>query len=205
MNIDFTVLHEFAHINRVDYNQLCAAVNKAISDQTAQPSQPIPYSGADETPPVFARRWRLADDGFGLQRDDNGTYVHIDDALSVLHATLAQPAESQPEEWGFWDAAGLQCSGYSSETDHDLISVFIETGKDPHWHSDIAERLHLDDKYVTLMMEILCSADFCEYGTSPRGAWAIHTDYESNIKRLTDWYLRTWGHPFDAINTKETP
>lgn len=51
--------------------------------------EPIPHSGADELPPTFARRWRLADDGFGLQRDDEGIYIHIDDALSVLHATLA--------------------------------------------------------------------------------------------------------------------
>ena len=48
----------------------------------------VPFSGADENPPVFARRWRLADDGFGLQRDASGNYVHIDDALSVLHATI---------------------------------------------------------------------------------------------------------------------
>lgn len=49
----------------------------------------IPHSGADESPPVFGRRWKLAQDGFGLQRDDaNGNYVHIDDALSVLHQSL---------------------------------------------------------------------------------------------------------------------
>ena len=50
----------------------------------------IPHSGADESPPVFARRWSLARDGFGLERDDEGNYVHIDDALSVLHAAMAQ-------------------------------------------------------------------------------------------------------------------
>lgn len=49
--------------------------------------KPIPYSGADETPPVFGRRWKLARDGFGLERDDEiGNYVDIDDALSVLHS-----------------------------------------------------------------------------------------------------------------------
>ena len=46
------------------------------------------YSGAGEDPPVFGRRWKLAVDGFGLQRDDNGPYVHIDDALSVLHESI---------------------------------------------------------------------------------------------------------------------
>lgn len=61
----------------------------ALAALRAQPA-PIPYSGADENPPVFGRCWKLARDGFGLERDDmNGNYVHIDDALSVLHA--AQP------------------------------------------------------------------------------------------------------------------
>lgn len=72
----------------------------ALEAEIAQEVEPavIPFSGADETPPVFARRWRLADDGFGLQRDDNGNYVQIDDALSVLHATyIAQPV--QPTPW----------------------------------------------------------------------------------------------------------
>ena len=55
----------------------------------------IPHSGADENPPVFGRRWKIAADGFGLQRDDlNGRYVDIDDALSVLHS--AHPQASEP-------------------------------------------------------------------------------------------------------------
>ena len=38
---------------------------------------------------VFARRWSIAKDGFGVQRDDaDGCYVHIDDALDVLHAAI---------------------------------------------------------------------------------------------------------------------
>lgn len=74
-----------------------AAISALVS-----PQAPIPYSGADETPPVFARRWKIAEDGFGLQRDDqNGRYVDIEDALSVLHATLAE----QPQHEGL-EAAG---------------------------------------------------------------------------------------------------
>ena len=62
-----------------------------VCNEADQPEQePIPFSGADEKPPVFGRRWRMADDGFGLQLDDDGPYVHIDDALSVLHAALEQ-------------------------------------------------------------------------------------------------------------------
>lgn len=55
------------------------------------------YSGADENPPVFGRRWSLARDGFGLQRDDaDGAYVDIDDALSVLHHWQSN-ARPQPQ------------------------------------------------------------------------------------------------------------
>jgi len=79
---------------------------------------PVPHSGADETPPVFGRRWSLSRDGFGLERDDlSGNYVHIDDALSVLHmAQQAEPLEplhsllvrcrnmlSHPAHWGACD------------------------------------------------------------------------------------------------------
>ena len=60
--------------------------------------KPIPYSGADETPPVFGRRWKLARDGFGLQRDDaEGNYVHIDDALSVMHQAIAAAVADESE------------------------------------------------------------------------------------------------------------
>lgn len=72
-----------------------------ILDKLAQPEQgAIPHSGADESPPVFGRRWKLAQDGFGLQRDDaNGNYVHIDDALSVLHQSAQPPLpEQEPQD-----------------------------------------------------------------------------------------------------------
>jgi hypothetical protein len=68
----------------VDANKMVQAKGEAI-----------PHSGADEKPPVFGRRWKIAADGFGLQRDDlNGRYVDIDDALSVLHS--AHPQASEP-------------------------------------------------------------------------------------------------------------
>jgi hypothetical protein len=61
--------------------------------------QLAPYNGANEKPPVFGRRWRLAHDGFGLQLDDDGPYVHIADAISVLHTSLEQP-EQEPVPLG---------------------------------------------------------------------------------------------------------
>jgi hypothetical protein len=69
--------------------------NKMVQAQ----GEAIPHSGADENPPLFGRRWKIAADGFGLQRDDlNGRYVDIDDALSVLHATHPQASEPALDE-----------------------------------------------------------------------------------------------------------
>ena len=79
--------------------KLHAALTEALKGvhNLHTPAQPIPFSGADESPPVFARRWKLARDGFGVQRDDaDGCYVHIDDALSVLHATQAAQPVREP-------------------------------------------------------------------------------------------------------------
>jgi hypothetical protein len=86
----------------------CCQICGLVVGSSAQPAQePIPYSGADESPPVFGRRWKLAIDGFGLQRDDvNGNYVHIDDALSVLHQSSAQPAQ-EPDELAIAYMSGL--------------------------------------------------------------------------------------------------
>jgi hypothetical protein len=45
---------------------------------------------------TFDRRWRLAKDGFGLQRDDvGGNYVHIDDAIDVLQHYVSRLFEAQ--------------------------------------------------------------------------------------------------------------
>ncbi len=82
----------FARIEGNDRGS-CSQINLI---RAALKAQPVQYSGADELPPVFGRRWQIALDGFGLQRSAEGPYVHIDDALSVLHEWMekqqAQPA-----------------------------------------------------------------------------------------------------------------
>lgn len=97
------------------------------------------------------------------------------------------------DNWDFWRTSGLTCSGYDSDIDLDLINVFKETAKDSHWFKDIAINLNLNEKYVCLLIEILCSANFCEYGTSPRSAWAIKSEYEENLNKLENWYLQKWN------------
>jgi hypothetical protein len=102
------------------------------------------------------------------------------------------------QEWDFWEDVNI-CGGYDSGSDANLIRVFIETGKRPNWYEDIAKRLDLDENYVMLLMEILSGAGFCEYGTSPRGAWAVHNEYEANVEKLKSWYKNKWNEDFDAI------
>ena len=54
-------------------------------------------SPTQESTPVFSRRWRIAHDGFGLQRDDeDGCYVHIDDAVDVLQSAIAAAPGAHP-------------------------------------------------------------------------------------------------------------
>jgi len=106
---------------------------------TTQPAQePIPYSGADESPPVFGRRWKLATDGFGLQRDDvDGNYVHIDDAISVLHQSAAQPAQ-EPVAWRTFDGEG----GYEYRSYEDNESYLEDWNKRNPKHISWVEPLY---------------------------------------------------------------
>lgn len=58
-----------------------------INEQPAPSNQP--QLGGIQAVALFERRWALASDGFGLQRDDNnGNYIHIDDAIETLHKSL---------------------------------------------------------------------------------------------------------------------
>lgn len=66
--------------------QFARAIEAEVLRLNGVGGEAFPYSGADETPPVFGRRWSTHPDGFGFKRNDvDGNYVHIDDALSVLH------------------------------------------------------------------------------------------------------------------------
>lgn len=61
------------------------AWNRRATPQTTPPGEVVAL------PVVFNRRWSLARDGFGLDRDDaNGNYVHIDDAVHLLSTEIAK-------------------------------------------------------------------------------------------------------------------
>jgi len=69
-----------------------------------------------------------------------------------------------------WDL--ITCGGYSSEVDDDIILV-METIKQQRaiYVTDIADKLNIQRNYVALIQYIICSLDYAEYGTSPRGCW----------------------------------
>jgi hypothetical protein len=109
----------------------------------------------------------------------------------------------EDDYWDFWEQVDV-CGGYESEEDRHLVEVFIETGKGNSWYADIASKLELDKSYVLLLMEILSGANFCEYGTSPRSAWAVRSDYKENVERLLNWYKRKWSEDVFPVRNEVT-
>lgn len=101
-----------------------------------------------------------------------------------------------PDEggWDFWlHEAKLACVGYSSGIDYHLIAVWrgIMANK---FSTQIAEELNLSGEYVELLQSIFCSADWAEYGTSPRGCWPVYkSDPQAQLEKLLKWYKFRWG------------
>jgi Mn-dependent DtxR family transcriptional regulator len=65
----------------------------------------------------------------------------------------------------------IECGGYNSQIDEDIIRVMETIATEYSYVTDIADKLHLQDSYVELIQYIICSLDYAEYGTSPRGCW----------------------------------
>jgi hypothetical protein len=103
--------------------------------------EPIPFSGADEKPPVFGRRWRIAKDGFGLQLDNDGPYVEINDALSVLHAALEQQAKPDVEYYGLepWEVPQHIPFATAIYPAHSPDKPFLALGDCAHLYRDAAK------------------------------------------------------------------
>ncbi len=78
----------------------------------------------------------------------------------------------------------------------------MECIRDKKYNSDIAIELDMSTSHVELIQYILCSADICEYGTSPRGCWfntyppekAI--DADEYIAKWKEYYQQKWNQPF---------
>ena len=81
---------------------------------------------------------------------------------------VEEPDEMPCKE--IWDL--IKCGGYNTEVDIDIIAVMecIKVNR-PIFYTDISIKLGFKKEYVELIQYIICSLDYAEYGTSPRGCW----------------------------------
>lgn len=105
--------------------------------------------------------------------------------------------------WDPWTALGISCGGYSSAVDSEAIAVLraIRHGvEESRYVTGIAAATGLSEGHVELWQYIFCSADWCEYGTSPRGCWIVHDHGDDFGDRLIAaweaYYERQWKEPF---------
>jgi len=92
----------------------------------------------------------------------------------------------------FWDILGIHCGGYGSDVDDDIIKVMEAMHAQVGNTSSIASHTGLSEPHVELIQYILCSAGMCDYGTSPRGCWLIHT-----VKDLVPEIVARWRKEWD--------
>lgn len=90
--------------------------------------------------------------------------------------------DNKPNLWS--DYLGVHCGGYDSETDEVMLAIVEMIGRhsEKSFLTDIAEKLNLDVRYVSLMQYVLANAkvdgvEVFTYGTSPAGLFVI--DYKA--------------------------
>jgi hypothetical protein len=94
--------------------------------------------------------------------------------------------------WDPWEALGVRCASYNSEIDLNAIAV-LRGIADGLYNSDIAERTGLTPAHVELFQALFCGADWCEYGTSPRGCFPLYRDdFPRLIEAWENYYRRHW-------------
>lgn len=100
-----------------------------------------------------------------------------------------------------WDALGLYCLSYNSEIDQRAIAVLRGIGEKLYC-SEIAQRASMAEDHVELFQSIFCSANWCEYGTSPRGCWFVHNQGpDFGARMIAAWetyFARMW--PKEALS-----
>lgn len=115
------------------------------------------------------------------------------------------PLAPNAEDWDGayfdpWEAIGLRCCSYNSEIDRRAIDVLREIARPEFTYcNDIAEKLELSPVEVELWQGIFCSANWCEYGTSPRGCWIVHDHGPDFGERL----IAAWEAYFERKWLKE--
>jgi len=92
------------------------------------PNKPAP---AHEQPPVFDRRFQLARDGFGLVRDDeDGNYVHIGDAVSVISAYATQATAALQMRVSCYETLNNDQAGTITELQAELTQLREQAERD---------------------------------------------------------------------------
>ena len=117
---------------------------------------------------------------------------------------LAPNAEDENGEyWDPWDALGVRCGGYSSAIDDDALAVLKAIrdgaasrhsgGEFTNYTTDIAAKTGMSATHVELWQYLFCSADWCDYGTSPRGCFPNYDiDFDALIAAWEAYYERRW-------------
>lgn len=106
----------------------------------------------------------------------------------------------QKEGGGFdpWESLGISCGSYSSNQDEHGIAVLeLIVTERGIYNTDIARRLALSPAHVELWQYIFCSADLCEYGTSPRGCFPVSDDAaKAFLENWKQYHKLAWmGEP----------
>lgn len=109
--------------------------------------------------------------------------------------------ELDKEVWSPWDALGIHLGGYSAATDTDAINV-LQGIQDKLYCDKIAERYNMAPSHVELLQYIFCSANWCEYGTSPRGCFPDYSIWGDDglkpaIEKWKEYYFETWQIKFE--------
>lgn len=100
--------------------------------------------------------------------------------------------------WDPWEALGIRCCSYSGQNDIDAVLV-LEGIQRHQFNTDIAHDTGMSPSHVELLQGIFCTANWAEYGTSPRGCWpSYHVDFGAIIDGWKAYYERHWEEPFPA-------
>jgi hypothetical protein len=95
--------------------------------------------------------------------------------------------------WSPWEAMGLHYFSYNAQVDLDALNVLkgIVAKK---YCNDIAEETGLAPSHVEMIQYLFCGANWCEYGTSPRGCWIQYgIDADQLIAMFEAYYEAHWG------------
>lgn len=109
----------------------------------------------------------------------NFGYGGVSDEFLITKANILKDL-ADPEYFApIWQVIECNCGGYNGELDDLLFAVLYDL---KHEKEGIFQNDKKHQNYVELVNYILCSADICEYGTSPRFCWL--TQYGEKVLEL---------------------